>query len=302
MYAPILVFAYKRPAHLNSCLESLESNNLALNSELFIFIDGPKTEAEQDLVRQCYEIANKEWKFAKCHIYDSEINLGLVKSIRSGVSKVLSKHSAAIIVEDDLVVHKSFLSFMNDSLKRYELEPNVASVQGFSMINRDSNECYFLKGADCWGWATWNDRWNSVEWDSPKLLQKIVKSQRIAEFNYSNSYNFLKLLEMSAKGQLDSWAIEWQASMFIQNRVSVYPPCNLVQNIGTGSSATHLSQDLSQFPVAQGEVNWKYLEQITVENRIFKEVADKYLEYYPRPVLVSKAFRIAKKVRSFVKP
>jgi len=301
MCAPIIVFAYKRPAHLNSCLESLESNALALSSELFIFIDGPKTEAEKNLVRECYEIANKEWKFAKCHVYDSETNLGLAKSIRRGVSNVLSKHSAAIVVEDDLVVHKSFLSFMNDSLKRFELEPSVASVQGFSMINRHSNECYFLKGADCWGWATWPDRWNSVEWDSPKLFQKIVESQRVAEFNYSNSYNFLKLLEMNAKGQLDSWAIEWQASMFIQNRVSIYPPYNLVQNIGTGSSATHVSQDLSQFSVAQREITWEYPKQITIDNQIFKKVATKYLEYYPRPILVSKAFRIVKKIRSFVK-
>ena len=302
MCAPIVVFAYKRPTQLSICLKSLENNNLAQNSEVYIFIDGPKSEAEEGLVDASHEVAKGNWNFAKTYVTCSENNLGLAASIRSGVSKVLSIHGSAIIVEDDLIVHRSFLKFMNDSLDRYVLDPQVASIQGFSMVENEDKKCYFLRGADCWGWATWNERWKSVNWNSEQLKAQIVESKQEAEFNYLNSYNFMKLLDLNTQGKIDSWAIDWQASMFIQHRYSVYPPFNLVENNGDNNQATHISQNLSQFQISREQSDWIYPDEISTDPRVFKYVADKYLELYPRPVLVSKVLRSTKNFLHSIAP
>ena len=45
--APIALFVYNRPQHTERTLKFLQENDLAAKSDLFIFSDGPKTEAEK---------------------------------------------------------------------------------------------------------------------------------------------------------------------------------------------------------------------------------------------------------------
>jgi hypothetical protein len=197
-------------------------------------------------------------------------------------------------LEDDLIVHDIFLNFMNESLNRYAGTPEIASVQGFSIIERKDREGYFLKGADCWGWATWREQWESVDWNSNELLAQIKKSKKVKEFNYQNSYNFLELLRLNSEGKIDSWAIDWQASMFLQGRYSLYPPFNLVENAGHGTDATNTSQDLSNFRVPFDRSVWSYPNRVFVDHDILNLVGDKYLTFYQRPLFVSKMIRFVK--------
>ena len=49
--APIILFVYNRPWHTRQTVEALQKNELAQNSELFIFFDGPKNGADRAMVR-----------------------------------------------------------------------------------------------------------------------------------------------------------------------------------------------------------------------------------------------------------
>ena len=100
-------------------------------------------------------------------------------------------------------------------------------------------ETFFLRGADCWGWATWKRGWDLFEPDGEKLLAGINAQNIRKEFNYDGSYDLVGMLYSQIKGKIDSWAIRWYASAFVKNKLTLYPGESLVLNIGNDGSGTH---------------------------------------------------------------
>ena len=96
---PVVLFAYSRPDHLTRTLESLRCNEVPL---IYVFSDGPKTLKQAGDVARVREIlGNVDW--CDIDLCLREDNLGLGRSILTGVSAVLTKHDSVIIFEDDLV-------------------------------------------------------------------------------------------------------------------------------------------------------------------------------------------------------
>ena len=104
-----------------------------------------------------------------------EKKFGLAKSIIDGVGKVLDLHEKIIVLEDDLVTSPYFISFMNEALIMYKDEPKVASIHGYIYPIEGLPDSFFIKGADCWGWATWQEKWKIFETDGKKLLNELKK-------------------------------------------------------------------------------------------------------------------------------
>jgi hypothetical protein len=281
MSHPIAVFGYKRPELLFKCLQSLESNDGALESDVYIFIDGPKTSSEVDLVSQCINVAEKSWRFKSKKVLVSGGNLGLRQSIVQGIDRILKIHDSIIVIEDDLQLHPKFISFISSGLDKYKDDAKVASIQGFSLIERESKQSYFLPSSDSWGWGTWKNRWDLVTWDSSYLLEQIARRRLKNRFNYNNSYNYTKLLKLNSKGKINSWAIDWQASLFLGNKFSLYPPFSLVTNTGVGTGATHTYKGLELIPVLSKKQDWSYPTMVQVNEVIYEEVCNAYSVYFP---------------------
>jgi len=241
--APIVLFVYNRPRHTEQTLKALAANDLANRSELFIYADGPKTGASTETLAQIEEvraIIRKERSFARVNIVESEVNLGLANSVMKGVTAVVNKYNKVIVLEDDLVTHPFFLTYMNHYLDVYENEEQVISIYGYMYpVKKKMDAPFFVRGADCWGWATWKRGWDLFEPDGRRLLNRLENQHLLREFNFNNSYDFTSLLKAQIEGQVDSWAIRWYASAFLSNKLTLYPPVSLVENIGSDGSGTH---------------------------------------------------------------
>lgn len=288
---PIAVFGFTRHEELSKCLNSLENCEGASEFSVYIFIDGPRTEFDIEPIKKTCAVASGVWGFKRVEVTCSNKNLGLSNSIRAGLDSIFKLHDSVIVVEDDLVLHSKFLDFMVKGLEKYSSEKLVASVQGFSLINQTSDQGYFLQGADCWGWATWRDRWESICWDSDALITQIKKSGKTKAFNFENTYNFMRLLEWNSKKKIDSWAILWQASMFLQGRVSLYPPFNLVLNEGFGGEATHTGLSPGNLPQLSTRNSWTYPTKITMDAGNYKKVVIAYSRLIPKRHLLRRIKR-----------
>ena len=155
--APIALFCFRRPAHLARVLEALQANTLASASILYLFCDGPRGPQDQLEVDEVRRVARAASGFAKVEVRCLEVNQGLAQSIISGVSEVLKRHGRVIVLEDDLVTSPYFLTFMNEALEKYEDTETVASIHGYLFpVLEHLPETFFIRGADCWGWATWS--------------------------------------------------------------------------------------------------------------------------------------------------
>ncbi len=117
--APVVLFAFNRPSHLERTLEALANNDLAADTHLHIHIDGPRSANDIPSIVGCAKIAARPWKFATVKTQVRDSNQGLAASIISGVTAMLEQYGRVIVVEDDLVTSRYFLQYMNDGLTTY---------------------------------------------------------------------------------------------------------------------------------------------------------------------------------------
>ena len=239
--APIVLFVYNRPDHTKQTVEALQKNELASDSELFIYSDAAKNASAVERVNEVREYIKTISGFKKVTIVEREKNWGLADSIIDGVTKIVNEHSKIIVLEDDLVTSTYFLKFMNEALEMYNDEPKVASIHGYIYPIDGLPETFFIKGADCWGWATWKEKWAIFETDGQKLLDELKMKKLNNEFDFDGSYGYMHMLKSQIKGKNDSWAIRWYASAFLKNMYTLYPSKSYVHNIGNDDSGTHCS-------------------------------------------------------------
>lgn len=240
MAAPIALFVYNRPVHTKLTINALASNVYAKDSELIIFSDGPKAESDKEQVAEVRNFIRTISSFGSIRVLESQVNKGLARSIIEGVTEVLKSSETIIVLEDDLVTSPHFLQYMNEGLDLYQHEEKVISIHAYMYpVKQELPETFFIRGADCWGWATWKRSWQLFEPDGAKLLRQLQDQNLALEFNFYGSYPYLKMLEDQIKGRNNSWAIRWYASAFLANRLTLYPGTSLVQNIGHDGSGVH---------------------------------------------------------------
>lgn len=241
--APIAIFAYRRPDNLQRCLNSLLKNPECANSDLYIFIDGPKSAAELMEVQSTIEVAEHVVGFKSISVVKRDRNLGLANSIRTGIDRIFLNHDKVIVLEDDLVTSSSFLGYMNQSLATFENTSQVISVQGSNYFaNALLSQPFFLTGADCWGWGTWRGKWKKIEWDPARSLNALQADCAAMEyFDLFGSYPHSNILKDVASGRVDSWAILFHANASVLGLLSLYPHMSQVSNDGNGLGATHMT-------------------------------------------------------------
>lgn len=231
--SPIVLFAYARPDHTRRTLDALVANELAQDSELFIFIDGARDERDKDNVSAVRSIAESCNGFARVNVIQRPQNYGLARNIIEGVTEIIELYGRVIVVEDDIVTSPYFLKFMNHALNRYADFPKVWHVSGWNCpIDPDGlPDAFFWRGMNCWGWATWQDRWAQFDKDTNRLMTKWSRSD-IRRFNLDGAHNFWSQVVGNHSGWLNTWAIFWYATIFENDGLCLNPAKSLTQNIG----------------------------------------------------------------------
>lgn len=278
--SPIGLFVYNRPRHTQRTIEALQRNEYAKESELFIFSDGAKQESDKKKVSAVRTYISSLKGFKSITIIERENNFGLSKSIITGITQIVNERGSIIVLEDDLVTSTYFLRYMNEGLEFYKNEEKVIGIHGY-MYPHDAKlpETFFLKGADCWGWATWKRGWNLFEENGSKLLSELADRRLTKEFNFNNNCNYIKLLKDQIAGKNNSWAIRWHASSFLKGRFTLYPALSLVDNIGNDYSGTHYGSSLIyRTKIADKPITIKPIP--LEENKIAREEIENFFKKY----------------------
>jgi hypothetical protein len=274
--APITLFVYNRPGHLQKTIDALSRNHLAKESELFVF--GERNSVFDRKMEKVREIVKNIVGFKKIEFIEREEHYGLDPAIINGVTDVLEKYGKIIVLEDDIITSHAFLKFMNDALEFYEHEPRVFEISGYNypMMKIPKNypyNIYFSPRNGSWGWATWQNRWEQCDWELKGFENFIKNKEAQKEFNKAG-LDLTPAIIAIASGKSTAWDYRWTFTIFNKGAVSVYPVKSFVNNIGCDGSGTHFSS---------GEVNYffndylnedmeiKFLKDIEVDQRLLKE-------------------------------
>lgn len=275
MFAPVIIFAFNRPNALKNTVQSLLQNEEAKKSDLYIFVDGPRTnkpgESEKVHAVQMYANSIKGFKSVNC--FFSIKNKGLGDSIIQGVTQIINKYGKAIVLEDDLVFASNFLAYMNQGLDKYKDEKQVFSICGYSnkvkIPKGYKYDTYFCTRSSSWGWGTWADRWNSVDWE----LKDWDKYSKLGKaFNKWGGSDCFRMLRSVKEGWGNSWAIRFCFSQFLQNKFSLFPIISKVKNNGfdgEGTNCKKWSRFKYEFDI-DGAKNITYPDDININRQLYK--------------------------------
>ena len=144
------------------------------------------------------------------------------------------------MLEDDLIVAPYFLRFMNDALDMYKDEPRIGHIQACD-FTRDPSlpNTFLIKWTGSWGWATWKRAWQHFNLDGKALLRQLEERRLTRLFDFDGTYRFTRMLRRQTEGKNNSWAIRWNASLFLADILSLNVGRSLVQNNGFDGSGTN---------------------------------------------------------------
>ncbi len=284
--APIVLFVYNRADHFSKTYAALAECAEAKSSELFIFSDGAKNEKAANGVEEVRAFARSvknSGDFKSINITESPENKGLAASVINGVTNIIEEYGKVIVVEDDCVVSPYFLSFMNKALERYENDKKIGSIAGYTpMIDLpdDYKNDVFAANRSCsCAWATWQDRWQGVDWELKKISDFYNSYELIKKLNANGSDRFLRLYRQT-KGNGSSWSVRFGAHLVRNGYMTVYPRYSYLTNIGCDESGVHSkSEDNEKMRVDLSKaIENPSLTDVDIDSRI-QRIMKKHYSY-----------------------
>lgn len=240
-FAPITLFVYNRLEHAKKTVESLLANDIAKESILVIYSDGPKNIHEREQIETVRKYIRSIKGFRKVHIIERQKNYGLADNIISGVSEIVNKYGKIIVLEDDLVLSPHFLEYMNDALRKYFSCEKVMQISGYMYPIKihTYEDAFFLPFTESWSWGTWKRAWKTFDpnVDRSPLFQK--NKRRKWEFNIQGAFDYARMLSDYFAGKNNSWAVRWHAHVFFRKGIVLFPKISLVENQGFDNTGTH---------------------------------------------------------------
>ena len=186
---------------------------------------------------------------------------------------MVEKYGRVIVLEDDLIVSPWFLTFMNEALETYKDEENIVNVNGHLLKGKEPfPETFLLSFANSWGWGTWKRGWDLFEPDGGKLLRELEARNLTRKFDFGGAYHFTRMFREQIVGKNNSWAIRWNASIFLKGKLSLNSGRSLVTNIGFDGTGTHCDKyELFTTDLYSGQVKVEKLSLLQ-ENKNAREM------------------------------
>ena len=247
----IAIFAYNRPFHLKQTIEALQANEQASTFPLYIFIDGPKTEADIPLINEIKDYCENISSFKSHHIISHDKNSGLAQSIISGLNHVFQHDTRVIVIEDDIVFHSQALKYFQLALDKYQDEKKVMSISAntqtpnkFKVDKNYKYDAFFTRRMMCWGWATWKDRWLLCNWEKEPVKQMLANEEQTRNYNKLVGNDSLQRLKLWVEDKIDVWVCRWVFEHFKHDAYCLVPVNTLTLNIGLDGSGTHCASSI----------------------------------------------------------
>ena len=306
--APISVSVYTRLEHFKNCIDSLAANELAKYSVLYVFSDWAKS-GDEEAVLKVRNYAKSIKGFKKVNLIFQKKN-NFKKNMQDFIQKAFEINGKNIILEDDIIVAKHFLRYMNEGLNKYEHHPKVYSVSGyFHPINHNVKDDYlFLRRMDGWSLGLWSKKYRKIKkkYSSKDLVSSYVYNWNMYKKLCDLSPNMITtLIDLSLREhQPDDY---FGLLYFIKyGKFGLYPTKSLARNMGHDGSGVNcnISNKYKKIKIYQGKINLN--KEVIVKSNLAAEIKiGKY--FYPKKYksLLYFFFNLLKyqfpKLRKFIK-
>jgi hypothetical protein len=252
--APVTLLIYNRPELTRLALDSIRAHR---PGQLIVVADAPRSGNARDAQR-CDEtrrvIAEVDWPCELTTDY-AAVHMGCAARVASGITQVLSRFPATIVIEDDCVADSSFFRYADELLERYAGDERLFAISGdnFEVASSAESASYFFsRYAHIWGWATWSRAWrhydpSMAEWEG---LRDSGWLERLFDRDPSAARYWRDVFDRTARGEIDSWAYRWLLACWRHDGLTAIPARNVVSNTGfSGGPFARQPVTPMQFPM-----------------------------------------------------
>lgn len=237
----VLIIGYRRSINIELLIRTCINNNI---NKIYIALDnvinkGKDSQAIQDHL-DCRKIIETAMQSnpGLIEFAIQERNVGCAVGVLSACNWFFSEVNYGIVLEDDCIPSSDFFKFVVDQFYNLEANANAWLICGTQLVTYDQNlqGAYISKYALTWGWATTSTKWVEMyraitaKNNTPRSLSQVI--------NPENSYWFYGALRAEL-GYVDVWDTVLLHRMIQDEKMSILPYQNLVQNIGFDDVATH---------------------------------------------------------------
>ena len=238
--APVIIPTCNRWQHFQNLTHSLQACPLAEQTHLYIALDAPFSEAVVEENRRILQIAEKLTGFGQVTIWKRERNLGAVRNIAEAVDQVFQNHDRLIFLEDDNVVAKNFLLFMNQAMEAFALDPRCFSVSGYHFMPTEGDDpkgdMYRSPFFSAWGVGLFRSRYFSpVRLWGRRLSAYFLNPIHYWKANQIDRRLFPMYLEARKRGTMHGDVL-FRLYCLENNFFSVFPSTTKVMNRGFDGS------------------------------------------------------------------
>jgi hypothetical protein len=229
-------------------------------------------------------------------------NLGCGCAVSEAITWFFENVEDGIILEDDCLPTTYFFYYCQFYLRMYKYENKIFSISGCNLnYVRSFNQFdpFASKMMNMWGWATWKRSSDLVQYDLSgwskikyknlflffKLESSFIKDLGWIKFWHSN-------FEFVSKNVSYTWDYQWIYTQIYKNSLTIYPPINMISNIGFNEFATHTidkSSPVSKLTI-ESSMDFQFTFPLRLkDNKIFMNdfVKEKWFYYFPRITLFS---------------
>lgn len=273
----IAIFAFNRPELLHRTLTALAANDLADKASVTFFCDGPRREKDEPGTRAVRELAKKKQGFAAVEVVERPKNMGCAASVIDGLMEMFRLHERVIVIEDDIVTSPHTLRFLSEGLARYADSENVFNIAAWTPphIARDlpvdyPYDVYAIPRFNCWGWASWRDRFQDIDWDVIDY-QEFKKSPQLRRAFNVGGEDLSPMLDRQMESKINSWAIRADYARFKKNMLGINPVRSYALNIGMGSG-THTTTATTYWDsdISLAVEHPRFMEDVSIDTRILE--------------------------------
>lgn len=283
MLAPVMITAYTRLTHLQRAIEALRKNELADETTVFVYLDGPRLgDVEKvDAVRRYLGTVSG---FAAFHVVARQQNMGAHENAKCANYEVLERYGKLIRMEDDIVTAPGFLKYMNLALEKYRSDNKVFSISAYCPpVNTPADypyDAFFIRRFSGWGCGIWRDRLDRVyKQITPEEFKRFAANKELSgAFVEAGGKDMLMMLKAVAHGRLDAGDVVAMYTQFLEDQYTLYPTQSLVQNIGMDGTGVHCDDtDYFDAPLSS-KTSFCLPDRLIVDPRIV-ELHRQYWDY-----------------------
>lgn len=245
-YAPIVIPTLNRFDKLKKCLDSLQNNTHADESDVFIFVDYPPSEKYVLGYHKIKDyLTTEQFAFKSLNVVYRDHNFGANQNILEAYKEVFDQYDRLIVSEDDNVFAPNFLDYMNKCLDKFNDNNHVLGICGYSypIEWEDDNATIVTPQSffSCWGFGIWRQKEKTLrESLNVKSFRDMLNDKKfISNLRRNTPKNYCYLLIQCLKNHSELTDIVRSLYMLKTNCFCIMPKTSLVKNTGWDGSGIH---------------------------------------------------------------